>query len=680
MSRKRRTSEKELSDHAEEDDDESMEDIQDDGKLDLASPSPEAKKDMFLRSGRRKRRRSKETSGLTPPEKATAKKKARKSTIAKKSKTTNGRASLPPAPKRQSQQFIDYDSNGDDDDEKEIRKIPPIGRESILLADHRALTAAQEPLSNHSSEVNSPVNDLFHGKPPAMSTTTKRKKQGVSAQRRILPDEEASRNSNPAPTLSTTTTTTSNAIGLRFLFLVFFSLSFMTIWPLCVKMTEFIIPLKESTVVVEEIIEVEVQDETTAVVSESILTGMETLKGTIGSTSQITDSLKSEKDALETLMSAMKTLVKANRKKLKNRYSRLEDAEKALMEALKEKDISSGAWDDAREVLEGLGKDMLETSSLKLWQVDDPVTCDKTGVVTREDPILEAKVLKDGESNLLLKASMTAQKITGSETVEENIRAWVREQIDAALAKDEASTKALNDLKKPKEGKKVNNLDELIQDRLQLEHADGTGLYDHASRVNGAKVIYGGKRGTTKSLVDSLPLYNRLMQLSRLRFYGYGPEAAITPTYPRHALGQCWSFQQMAVKEQIKRKRLQKDDHKHGNFGTLTISLPAPVSIWEVSIEHPPETITDNRQTAIRSFRVIGYEDKLAEGEAWSLGSFEYDIAGAPLQMFDVTTDMFGNPVPKMLSVSLAIDSNWGEEYACLYRFRVHGDDGRDEE
>ena len=87
MSRKRRTNEKELSDHAEEDDDESMEDIQDDGKLDLASPSPEAKKDMFLRSGRRKRRRSKETSGLTPPEKATAKKKARKSTIAKKSKT-----------------------------------------------------------------------------------------------------------------------------------------------------------------------------------------------------------------------------------------------------------------------------------------------------------------------------------------------------------------------------------------------------------------------------------------------------------------------------------------------------------------------------------------------------------------------------------------------------------------
>ena len=50
------------------------------------------------------------------------------------------------------------------------------------------------------------------------------------------------------------------------------------------------------------------------------------------------------------------------------------------------------------------------------------------------------------------------------------------------------------------------------------------------------------------------------------------------------------------------------------------------------------------------------------------------------MQMFDVTTDMFGNPVPKMLSVSLAIDSNWGEEYACLYRFRVHGDDGRDEE
>lgn len=33
--------------------------------------------------------------------------------------------------------------------------------------------------------------------------------------------------------------------------------------------------------------------------------------------------------------------------------------------------------------------------------------------------------------------------------------------------------------------------------------------------------------------------------------------------------------------------------------------------------------------------------------------------------------------VPKLKSVVLAIDSTWGEsnDYGCLYRFRVHGDE-----
>jgi len=32
-----------------------------------------------------------------------------------------------------------------------------------------------------------------------------------------------------------------------------------------------------------------------------------------------------------------------------------------------------------------------------------------------------------------------------------------------------------------------------------------------------------------------------------------------------------------------------------------------------------------------------------------------------------------GLPIPKIASVSIAIDSTWGGEYACLYRFRVQG-------
>jgi hypothetical protein len=51
---------------------------------------------------------------------------------------------------------------------------------------------------------------------------------------------------------------------------------------------------------------------------------------------------------------------------------------------------------------------------------------------------------------------------------------------------------------------------------------------------------------------------------------------------------------------------------------------------------------------------------------------------GGPLQEFEVATDIFGAPVPPLQSITLAVDSNWGNEYACLYRFRVHGDEEDD--
>jgi hypothetical protein len=40
-----------------------------------------------------------------------------------------------------------------------------------------------------------------------------------------------------------------------------------------------------------------------------------------------------------------------------------------------------------------------------------------------------------------------------------------------------------------------------------------------------------------------------------------------------------------------------------------------------------------------------------------------------------VATSIEDELTPKFRSVSLAIDSNWGFPYSCLYRFRVHGKD-----
>ena len=42
--------------------------------------------------------------------------------------------------------------------------------------------------------------------------------------------------------------------------------------------------------------------------------------------------------------------------------------------------------------------------------------------------------------------------------------------------------------------------------------------------------------------------------------------------------------------------------------------------------------------------------------------------------MFEVITRVSGVDVPPMQSITLAIDSTWGEDHGCLYRLRVHGD------
>jgi hypothetical protein len=43
------------------------------------------------------------------------------------------------------------------------------------------------------------------------------------------------------------------------------------------------------------------------------------------------------------------------------------------------------------------------------------------------------------------------------------------------------------------------------------------------------------------------------------------------------------------------------------------------------------------------------------------------------MQRFAISQGANGASVPKLKAVSLAVDSNWGADFTCLYRFRVHG-------
>ena len=194
----------------------------------------------------------------------------------------------------------------------------------------------------------------------------------------------------------------------------------------------------------------------------------------------------------------------------------------------------------------------------------------------------------------------------------------------------------------------MDDLETLVRSRLVVEAADETGKRDYALLLNGARVDYAN---TSPSLVDDLPLWNRMLAAWRLRFYGHGPEAAMTPTSPSDALGQCWSF--------------SKTRSRFGDMATLTIRLATPIFVQSVSVEGRV-----GRPTSIRNFRVIGLDD---EGRDWNLGSYLYDIKKTTRQDFAIDETIGRQDVPKVSSISLAIDDNWGASYSCLYRIRVHG-------
>eukprot|EP00985_Skeletonema_marinoi_P013982 scaffold7015_cov134-Skeletonema_marinoi.AAC.3 len=203
---------------------------------------------------------------------------------------------------------------------------------------------------------------------------------------------------------------------------------------------------------------------------------------------------------------------------------------------------------------------------------------------------------------------------------------------------------------------------------LEIENADRTGKFDYASVVHGARVLRRGPRATSLSLYESLPLINRVLAYSNLRFYGHPPEVALRPTTTMYAKGHCWSF---GDEFSSSRARRQTQDGLRGEYATLTVALSQEVTVTEVMIDHAPRSIAAGN-SALKMFRVIGYEDIGAFGEPWELGSFEYD-SKLGLQTFEIPTSVGGADVPKLKAVSLAVDSNWGAEYSCLYRFRVHG-------
>lgn len=130
----------------------------------------------------------------------------------------------------------------------------------------------------------------------------------------------------------------------------------------------------------------------------------------------------------------------------------------------------------------------------------------------------------------------------------------------------------------------------------------------------------------------------------------HGPRVAIHRSGPR-SVGECWGF--------------------GGASANLTVKLSQPITVSHVTIDHLSRDIAYNIESAPREFQIWAVNVTQADpahSPRTLLGTFEYDVDGEPVQTFALPN----KAIPTQY-ITLAIQSNHGHYYTCLYRFRVHG-------
>jgi SUN domain-containing protein 1/2 len=138
-----------------------------------------------------------------------------------------------------------------------------------------------------------------------------------------------------------------------------------------------------------------------------------------------------------------------------------------------------------------------------------------------------------------------------------------------------------------------------------------------------------------------------------------------------------------------------------GDQGQLGVLLALPVRIEEITIDHVARDVAWDMRSAPRMMEVWGFvegAENLAKVTAWEvsryeaglevpiqprslpssakylrIAQFEYDIDEPnAVQTFPVDEDIRALGLDFGI-VTLRMLSNWGREFTCLYRFRVHG-------
>jgi len=232
---------------------------------------------------------------------------------------------------------------------------------------------------------------------------------------------------------------------------------------------------------------------------------------------------------------------------------------------------------------------------------------------------------------------------------------------------------------KASDGQDVTELIGHLVDTAMARHSKDTiAKADFALHSGGAVVI----PSLTSDTHEIKPHGVRQQVISYLTGHGYAiGRPPITALHHETHVGHCWPFE--------------------GAQGQLGVTLSRIVQIEEITIDHVARDIAWDMSSAPRKVEVWGLVegasnfDKAAALDAtrteagqeipmqprslphsvryMRIAQFEYD-ANAPnaVQTFTVDEDVRASGMDFGIVV-LRVLNNWGQQFTCLYRFRVHG-------
>ncbi|PAV77247.1 hypothetical protein WR25_17908 [Diploscapter pachys] len=277
-------------------------------------------------------------------------------------------------------------------------------------------------------------------------------------------------------------------------------------------------------------------------------------------------------------------------------------------------------------------------ASLKLpKEVDEKKLAEKVaaqvlGSIKQPATIDQAKLVQDVTQKVIasLDSKFTSYEEEFRRSLEERIQKTVTTNVNVDMSDSKLETL----------------IKALIAQALDIYDADKTGLFDYALESAGASVI-------STRCSENYNSYSRLEKFWNIPLYysTYGPRVVIQRGSQTLNPGECWCF-------------------KHGK-GYLTIDLSHPINISHISYEHIRKEMSPEGylNSAPKTFKLWAYKQENDLETRFLLGEFEYSLDGRPLQFFYITKQP---PYPVKI-IEMEVISNYGADFTCLYRLRVHG-------